>query len=188
MTLDDMREVVRFGARGYVQTMKKNKLLGPYAKSEQKIISWIDQYDSIGGIIDAIIRRDDTGTMILDGKNAKAKDFVDPDQLVFYALLYRLAYKKNPEKVGIIWFRYPYEEGKEETGVTWVDFKDEDLTSMAQRVKKAKHAMYKKKFSAKPSRNSCMFCDYKSECPERKSELEVKEISGKGSGFSDFSI
>ena len=188
MTDDDMREVVASGARGYVQTMKHNKLLGPYAKAEQKVIAWIDKWNPVGGIIDGMIRRDDVGLILLDGKNAKAKDFVDTDQLVFYALLFKLAYKKSPDKLGVVWFRYPYEEGTEETGVTWVDFKDEDIVRVAERAKKAKHNMYKKKFLATPSRKSCLFCAYKNTCEERKAELEVSEISGKGTGITDFSL
>lgn len=188
MTLEEMRQVVSSGARGYVQTMKHNKLLGPYAKSEQKIISWIDKWNPIGGILDAIIRRGDVGVMILDGKNAKAKDLVDTDQLVFYALLYKLAYKQLPDKLGVIWFRYPYSEETGEEGVTWVEFNGEDLTRVALRAKNAKHNMYKKKFPAKPSRDACLFCTFKKDCIERKEELEVSEIDGKGDGFSDFSI
>ncbi len=188
MTIDEMRQIVISGARGYVQTMKQHKLLGPYAKSEQKIISWIDKWNPIGGIIDAIIRRDDVGIMILDGKNAKSKDFVDTDQLVFYALIFKLAYKKIPQKLGVVWFRYPYSDETNEQGVTWVAFSEDDLKRVAERAKKAKHSMHKKKFIAKPSRLSCMFCEYKSACDERKQELEVSEIDGKGSGFSDFSL
>lgn len=188
MTRDEMLQVVLSGTKGYVQTMKKHKLIGPYAKSEQKIIAWIDNYNSVGGILDMIIRRDDVGVMLLDGKNAKSKDFVDTDQLVFYALLFKLAYKKTPQKLGIVWFRYPYNEESGDEGVTWVEFTEEDIVKVAERAKKAKHGMYKKKFPAKPSRNACVFCEYKSACEERKAELEVAEIDGKGDGFSDFSI
>lgn len=188
MTMEEMRQIVADGARGYIQTMKRHRLLGPFAKSEQKIIAWIDKWNPIGGILDAIIRRDDSGVMILDGKNASAKELVDTDQLVFYALLYKLAYKQLPDKLGVIWFRYPFSEESGEEGITWVEFKDEDLTRVATRAKTAKHNMYKKKFPAKPSRMSCLFCEYKDACAERKAELEVSEIDGKGDGFSDFSL
>ena len=188
MTRDEMLLTVLTGTKGYVQTMKKHKLLGVYAKAEQKIIAWIDKWNSVGGIVDMVIRRDDVGIMLLDGKNAKSRDFVDPDQLVFYALLFKLAYRKTPQKLGLVWFRYPYDEDTGEEGVTWVDFAEEDIVKVAERAKKAKHGMYKKKFQATPSRNACIFCEYKSACTERKEELEVSEISGKGDGFSDFSI
>lgn len=186
MTIEEMKENVSSGIRGFIPTLKHNKLLGKYSKAEQKVLGWIDNYTPLGGYIDIILRKDEEGVILLDGKNAKVREFASEDQLIFYALLFKLSFKTNPDKLGFIWFRYPYSEETGEQGVTWVEFTDDQLSQMSERIKKVKHKMYKKKFEATPSRMACKFCEYTSACQERKDELEVKEISGKG--FSDFSL
>ena len=68
---DQMLETCQAGVAGYLRTMKAQKLLGPYARAEVDITTWVDKYTPVAGRPDVIIRRDDTGLLILDGKNAK---------------------------------------------------------------------------------------------------------------------
>lgn len=121
---DELWETIEKGVRGYILTMKQHKLLGPYAKSEQDLSCYIDKWTPIGGRADLIIRREDTGITILDGKNSKRyKDrktgkpitHTDPDQLRWYALCFYLCYHRLPDRLGFVYFRYPY-------GSTVVDF------------------------------------------------------------------
>lgn len=65
-----LRQVCLDGAINYLKTMKHNKLLGPYARSEVDLLAYVDDYTPIGGRADKIIRRDDTGITIIDGKNS----------------------------------------------------------------------------------------------------------------------
>ncbi len=152
MSKADMWEVCEEGILGFVQTMKAHRFLGPYAKAEVDILGWIDKWNPIGGRADTVVRRDDTGITILGGKNTKHKmKYTDPDQLRWYALLFKLAYKKMPDRLAYVWYRFPSgkvtydEDGAEvvETGVEWVEFDEEDLRGLAQRALEAKKLMSK---------------------------------------------
>lgn len=158
----------------YLRTMKFNKLIGPYAKSEVELVSYVDKYTPVGGRADLIVRRDDTGLMILDGKNSKTKGkYTNPDQLRWYALCFYLCYGEYPKSLGFIYFRYPHgfvPEGstEAESGVDWVPYTKEDLTGIAERAIEVKKGMFKESFPAKPSPANCRFCDYETVCPERQ--------------------
>ena len=191
LTKDQMLQIVLDGVKGFIQTCKYNKLLGVYSKSEVKMVAWLDRYNSIGGILDIVIRREDSGTLLLDGKNSRIKEKVDEDQLHFYALLYRYSYRTLPSRLGFVWFRYPYEENTEETGISWVEVSPEKLQELNDRVLNAKKGMYKKKFGAKPSRDTCIFCDYKDQCGDYLEGEQLVESLKKvptSNGFGDFSL
>lgn len=209
MTRQDMLDVVRSGITGYVHTMKAHKFLGPYAKAEVDLVGWVDRWNPIGGRADTIIRRDDTGVTIIDGKNTKHKmKYTDPDQLRWYALLFKLAYDQMPDRLAYVWYRFPYgmkthaEDGSEviETGVEWITFDEDDLKGIAQRALDAKKAMWKGKFAPTPSPSTCRFCDFESICKARQEQkrsnakgrrksVEV-EVEGEpnSEGFLDFTL
>lgn len=198
------------GILGYLRTMKEHRLLGEYARAEVELLGWIDKWNPVGGRADTIIRRSDTGVTILDGKNSKSKGkYTDPDQLRWYALLYWLAYRRLPDRLGFVYYRYPYgtpmedekgepvlgEDGVQmiEQGVEWVPFTKDDLRGLAQRAVKARRGMEKGKFEATPSPKTCRFCDYETVCPERQAQKDanrrttkpdVPELAGSG-GFID---
>ncbi len=209
MTREDMLDVVRDGITGYLSTMKAHKFLGPYAKAEVNIVGWIDKWNAIGGRVDTIVRRDDTGVTIIDGKNTKHKmKYTDPDQVRFYALLFFLAYNQMPDRLAYVWYRFPHgmktngEDGSEviETGVEWVEFDEGDLKGIAQRALDAKKAMWKGKFDPTPSPKTCRFCDFESICKARQEQRRanagrrrkavVIELDGDSDekGFTDFTL
>jgi CRISPR/Cas system-associated exonuclease Cas4 (RecB family) len=213
MTADEMLEVCREGIIGYLRTMKQHRLLGEYAKAEVELIGWIDKWNPVGGRADLIVRREDTGISLLDGKNSRYKD-ADPDQLRWYALCFLLAYKVMPDRIGFIWYRYPYgkeerdkegnlvygEDGepKIEQGVEWIPFTKEDLQGIAARAVEAKRLMKKEIFEANPVPDYCRNCVFESVCEARQAQRRANakkngkdkklgEIDGEG-GFSDFSL
>jgi len=113
---DEMWEVIETGVSGFIKTMKANKLLGPYARSEVDLTCYVDKFTPIGGRADLILRRVGSGITILDGKNSRRyKDrktggwmtFTDPDQLRWYALCFYLAYHRMVDRLGFVYFRYP---------------------------------------------------------------------------------
>ncbi len=188
---DEMEKLVEDALQGYFRTLKAHRLLGPYAKAEVELLAYLDKYNPIGGRADLIIRRDDTGVMILDGKNSKRykdpKDktkfmtYTDPDQLRWYALLYLLCYQKLPDKLAFVYYRYPYGDpvlgvdgnpvpGETETGIDWVDFTKADLKGLAQRAVDARTGMHKEKFEARPEPSKCRLCDFESVCQERQAQ------------------
>ena len=191
VTITELREVVHNGIFGFVKTFKHNKLIGPYARCETDYIGYIDKWNPIGGRFDFLIRRDDVGTMILDGKNGKRDKngviHIDPDQLRFYALAFWLQHKVLPNKLGFIPYRYPWGwvppedewpvdatgvpiKPEPETGVMWVDFDMGMLKALAFRAVEARKGMEKGKFDPTPTPTKCKFCDFEDVCPERQAQ------------------
>jgi|TARA_R110000824_G_scaffold48399_24_gene136752 hypothetical protein len=198
---EDMIDICREGVVGYLQTMKHFRFLGVYAKAEVDLLGWIDKWNPIGGRADTIIRRDDTGITIIDGKNTKHKmRYTDPDQLRWYALLFKLSYRQLPDRLAYVWYRFPYNEEEGETGVEWIDFTEEDLKGIAQRAIDARLAMRKRKFEPTPSPKNCQWCDFEPVCEARQTQRKanaanrkprasskVEELKGSG-GFIDLSL
>lgn len=208
MTRTEMLDTIRDGVTGYVQTMKHHRFLGPYAKAEVNLLGWVDKWNPVGGIADTIIRRDDTGITIIDGKNTKHKMvYTDPDQLRWYAMLFKLAYKQMPDRLAYVWYRFPFgkttfnDAGEEvvETGVEWIPFDEDDLRGLAQRALDVKQGMRKHKFDPNPVPKVCRFCDYESVCDARQAQRaanaakrgrkskSVDEIT-EGDGYTDLTL
>lgn len=172
---DEMLKICRDGILGYLRTMKANKLLGPYAKSEVDLTAWVDKYTPIAGRPDLILRRDDTGLTILDGKNSRNPGkYTNPDQLRWYALCFYLAYNTFPDKLVFCYYRYPEGINPPEhnpntpwNGLVEVPCTRDDLKQLAVRAKNTYRAMGKGVFDPTPSPTTCRFCDYESVCDAR---------------------
>lgn len=169
LTRSEMLQHCRDAVLNYLKTMKAHRFIGPYAKAEVGLVGWIDKYTQIGGRADVIIRRDDTGITILDGKNSKRKD-PDPDQLRWYALLFKLSYKELPARIGFVWYRFPFDAENGETGLDWIPFTELDLEGIAQRVVQARLDMRKRKFQPTPSPPDCKYCEYELSCEARQTQ------------------
>ena len=209
---NELWETIEQGLKGYFKTMKAHKLLGPYSRSEVDLTCYIDKWTPIGGRADLIIRREDTGITILDGKNSKRyKDrktgklitYTDPDQLRWYALCFYLTYRKFPDRLGFVYFRYPFglpkvdsdgvavpevdENGlsmgatEKESGVEWVTYTKADLAGIARRAKDALKGMNREKFLAVPDPPKCKFCDFEMVCPERQVQRKANSRNRKSS-------
>lgn len=191
----EMLQVCLDGVRGYMRTMKAHKLLGPYARAEYDLVGWVNKFTPVGGRADVIIRREDTGISIIDGKNGKEKGkYTTPDQLRWYALCYYLAFGKLPDRVGFVYYRFPYghpkPDGGVEDGVDWVPVTRPDIEGLAQRAIDARKAMDKEKFAPTPSPQACKFCDYETICEARKAQKAMnsrgrKKSDADGVDFSD---
>lgn len=169
------------GALNYLKTLKHNKLLGPYARSEVDLLAYVDDYTPIGGRADKIIRREDTGITIIDGKNsANVGKYTNPDQLKWYALCFYLAYHKLPDRLFFCYYRYPYGAPPKDidedtwTGLVEVSFTESDLKELALRAKKALKGMNKGDFEPTPSGSACRFCEYESVCEKRQSTKKTR--------------
>lgn len=189
-TKAEMLQTCRDGVAGFLRTMKAQKLLGPYARAEVELLGWINKYTPVGGRADFIIRRDDTGITILDGKNALSKGkYTSPDQLRWYALCYYLAYGKIPDRLGFVYFRYPYGmpkgDGTIEEGVDWVPVTRPDLEGLAKRAVDARKGMDKERFDATPTPTGCKFCDYETVCDARQAQKAANSRGRKSSQIPD---
>ena len=189
-TREDLQNMIHEAVMGYMKTLKQHRLLGPYAKAEVELLGYINKYTPVGGRADVIVRREDTGITILDGKNSKryqdpkTKKYTlthtSPDQLRWYALCFYLTYRALPDRLGFVYYRYPYgkpildEKGNDtdeiEQGVDWVDFTKDDLKGLAARAVDVVKGLDKEHFDPKPTPTNCKYCDYEPICPERQAQ------------------
>jgi len=166
-TREEMLQVCMDGVFGYLKTVKAQKLLGSYAKSEINLVGDVEGV-SIGGRVDMIINRKDTGVTILDGKNSTHKDkYLDPDQLRFYALCYKAIEGKLPDRLGWVYYRFPANKETGETGVSWVPCTEDDIEGLTQRIVSVREDMEAEKFEPTPTPKNCKFCDFETMCPPR---------------------
>lgn len=197
----ELLQICRDGVAGFLRTMKAQRFLGTYARAEVDLLGWIDKYNPIGGRVDLLIQRDDTGVTILDGKNGKEKGkYTSPDQLRWYALCYYLAYGTLPDRLGFVYYRYPYgmvkPDGTIEEGVDWVPVTKADIEGIAERAISVRKAMEKEKFSPTPSPQACKFCAYETVCEARKEQKAQNAKNRKkktdgleiGEGFTDLEL
>ena len=195
---EELHKVCLDGVLGYLQTMKSNKLLGPYARAEVDLTVWVDKYTPIGGRPDVIIRREDTGVTIIDGKNGMTPGkYTDPQQLQWYALCFYLAYSVIPNRLAFCYFRYPdgsppkgHDPTKPWTGLVDVPVVRDDLTTLAVKAKGVYRSIGERMFDPTPSSKSCKFCAYETVCDARISQKSINaktrvadDVLGESSGI-----
>lgn len=167
-TVHTMEQDCMDAAFNYYRTMKHNKLLGTYAKSEVRLKNRIegDKFP-IGGIADLIIKNGE-GIHILDGKMTVHKSkYCEKDQLIWYALLFWLEYGVMPNKIGWIWFSHPYDEEKGEQGVEYIDYTKQDMLELATEAKDMQISLRSENFEATPKPSNCRLCPFESVCTPR---------------------
>jgi len=124
------REVVKTIPRG-LGIIRQHRLLGPRAEAEVKLDSVIEGH-MLGGRADFIIQRTKPygDLVILDGKGSRHRDkYVDPQQLWWYAMLYRTKYIVVPDRLGFIFWRQ-----EPENSLDWVDFNQKSLDALLSGV------------------------------------------------------
>lgn len=171
---------------GYLKTMKVNRLLGTYAKSEVRLSASLGDGVPIGAKVDLILRRPETGVWILDGKNStQVGVHTDPSQLRWYALCFYLQYGEMPQALKFIYFRYPagtpvseiqgIPEGVEEwNGLVDIPFDKQDLEGLAESARVVYQGMSRQDFDAKPDPKTCQFCEYERICPQRQAQKKSR--------------
>lgn len=123
----DVRDTVPVG----IETVKRERLLGPYAMAEVKLDRKFQGHD-LGGRADFIIQRASPlrDLVIIDGKGSRHRHkYVSPKQLHWYALLHRLQYNYAPDKLAFLYWRYPPSENMD-----WVAFSSTDLDQLLEDI------------------------------------------------------
>ena len=199
---EEMLKVCLDGVRGYLTTMKHNKLLGQYARSEVDLVAELKEGHLIGGRADLIIKRG-SEVGVYDGKNSKSKGkYTSPDQLRWYGLLYKACEGTLPDKLGFVYFRYPFgtlkEDGGVEQGVEYVDCNEVDLQTLSERAIQVRDNIMAQKFDANPQPKYCMWCEYNEMCEPRQKQRKANskkrkkslglELDTKGAVFFEFSL
>lgn len=198
---EDLLQTCLDGVSGYLRTMKANRLLGPYAAAEVPLRTWLDAHTPIAGRPDIIVRRADTGVIILDGKNSKNPGrHTKPDQLRWYALCFYLKHNVLPERLAFVYYRYPVgnpppPEGKappvdpaQWTGLVEVPLVREDLQQLGVRAKKTQDALRRNLFEPTPSPATCQYCEFQSTCGprmEQKAANAARRKTHKGASGSE---
>ena len=153
-----------------LDVIKDKKLLGPIAKSEYKLQSYFEsnKYVLLTSKVDFLIKNATDGLMILDGKATSNKNnyLKNPEQLYFYAMIYKFKHGVYPDKIGY-WF---WRTGE----LVFVPFDESNIEKLKEDMKDVLYKIYKKKFAATPEYSTCLFCNYQEECLDRKKHCAEK--------------
>ena len=137
----------------------------------------------IAGRADFIIQRTKPhgDLCLVDGKGSRHRGkYVDPRQLHWYAMLYRLRFGTLPDKLAFLYWKFAPPES-----VDWVDFSEEALDHLLGEVRSAfvqidrgrkalpktdpgtLQVLAREQFHPKPNSDNCRFCVYASKmtCP-----------------------
>lgn len=159
-----------------VETIRRHKLVTPGSVAEFDMTQLYTKDGvtmKLGGRSDFLHRARETGVTLQDGKGSKYRDqYVDTNQLVWYATLHYLKFGVAPDRVGFIYWRFPSDP------VQWVDYGEEDIRATVDRAFETEKKVRLKMFEASPSVGACKRCDYISGCEEGTSlvrSLKVEE-------------
>ena len=173
-------DVVATIPRG-IGIIRHHRFLGTDAEAEVKLDTWVDGH-IVGGRSDFIMTRvkPHGDLVILDGKGSRWREqYVDHQQLWWYAMLYKLKNKRLPDRLGFVFWR-----SEPEKSVDWVDFDQASLDDLQAGIMDAiTHIEAGKKtlesvdneparlqvlqddFATRPSRD-CKLCEFRPVCPD----------------------
>lgn len=117
---------------------------------------WMDNGVGLVGSIDWLIKRPDGSYLIYDAKSSQTMEYLDRDQLRFYALAVRERFGILPEQVGYLMIRkqqvIPYEITNQEV--------DDLLVRLYAASKQSEQGL----LSATPSTKLCSGCQFSTVC------------------------
>lgn len=169
-------------------TIRHYRLLGAFAEAEVKLDRMVNSH-KLGGRSDFIIHRTKPHLdwVILDGKGSQHRGkYTDPQQLLWYGVLYRLAYGRSPDKMGFLYWR-----SKPPESIDWLDYSDDSLDdflkeilrtiqeieSLSEKVSSVDPSEGRRVFKPRPDFGSCRFCPYATEtlCPVGSELMQSKQ-------------
>jgi len=93
-----------------LKAVVRERLWGRATRSEYPIsVPLSNGRDGLRGKLDFVIQKDTEDgdeLTILDGKSTKNVDRPDEDQLYFYALMYFMRFRRMPDRLGFLFYRY----------------------------------------------------------------------------------
>lgn len=157
---------------GVLNGIKREKLIGPYAKSEVVLRTQFQSSYFLYGRVDFIIRKPDGEVLVIDGKASKHRDkYVDEDQLLFYAIAFRLKYGTLPDRMGFYYYRYADDP---EQAFDWYEPDLVKLRDLRSELLTAFTNIQKRRFQATPKYEHCQWCPWEPVCTERQKEKAIK--------------
>lgn len=155
-----------------------------HAKSEVPIKILLKKTgDVLSGRLDFLCTYSDDTVEILDGKGTHKLKNVDEEQLYFYALMYYLKYRRFPDKLGFLFYRYQQ--------IKYIDFDKDRILGFKNKLALTKRLIKKdKEFKASVGiSKQCKWCAYSFSCDafiKRKNELAEKRASKNQVGLPEY--
>lgn len=170
MTQEECLQTCRDMVSKTLDAIKREKLLGPYSKSEVVQKVQLQNNFFLYGIIDFLIRKQDGTIILLDGKASKHREkYVDRDQLVFYGLAFHLQHMQMPHKLGFIFYHFGDDP---EQAFEWMDIQKKDIDILYNQVLETFLAIRRKQFKATPMAKHCQYCPWEPVCEERQKQKQ----------------
>ena len=160
-----------------ISAIKREKLIGPYAKSEKEF-KVRHKKDFLYGYVDFLIRDSNDNVILLDGKSSRYREErVDETQLYYYALMFYKKYKKLPDKMGFLYFRFGDDE---EEAFDWIeDISKEKLSELKSDIDEVIFNIRNYEFQADPNPKWCKWCPWESICDERLEQKKKNRMKRK---------
>lgn len=161
-----------------VESIRKHQLLSKNSKTEVDLTSVNRSKEfnlsvKIGGRPDFIHTNDNKNFWIIDGKASKYRDqYVDPQQLIWYAVQFYLKYGIAPTRLGFLFWSFP------DDPITWIEFDEDSLRKNHRATFVVAGNILNGNFPTKPSKE-CKLCAYKDICPEGQEQLKIMELESK---------
>lgn len=152
--------------------IKRERFLGPYAKSEVRLKVRFGPEHFLYGYIDFIIRKQDDTVLLLDGKASRHREKnVDVNQLYYYALLYSLRYHRLPDKLGFFYYRFADDP---ELAMDWIPVDRKKILELRVDIEDALYDIAQKRlFPAQPNYKHCRWCPWEITCKERQEQKQA---------------
>lgn len=172
---------------GCVDIIKNNKLLAPSSTCEVDLT--VERYDKstdinlkFGGRADFIFQFSSENIWIMDGKAYNDREqYVDVEQVVWYALQFYIKYHKSPSRIGFIYWKFPNDP------IQWVEYTDSSLRDCYKQTFDVVNRIKLKLFDPKPSK-ACKLCPIKEKCEDGQDFIKQMKTENKYVSSSVFDI
>ena len=171
---EELNEFVPAG----VEVIRTNGLLTDNSRAEVDltVVYRSDEHDltvKMGGRTDFLHGYGDN-VWILDGKGGKHRDkYVDPEQVIWYALLHYLRFRVAPTRIGFVYWKFPKDP------LQWVDYDGQSFRDSVSKTFEVAKKIQLKMFNPIPS-EKCKPCNYRNKCEEGRKHVAAMKVEDDG--------
>jgi CRISPR/Cas system-associated exonuclease Cas4 (RecB family) len=173
------RDLIEFIPSG-IETIRFYHLLTDTSRAEVDLTVEYASHDLLlrmGGRAD-FIHGSKNDIWILDGKGSAHRErYVDPEQVIWYAIQHLIKYHVAPTRLGFIYYRFPKEP------LQWVSYDKQAIQSSINRTFEISKKILNKEFTAIPT-HECNRCEYKDKCSDGHNYLSEHRVAS-GERISD---
>lgn len=180
-TREELVKDCRAALKRLLAVIIRNRLYGRYANAEVDLKLYLKEYDiALFGKIDIATIPSESRIVLADLKSELNKDYVNPDQLKWYALLWYYKFVHYPTELLFIPLR-----GKDE--IVQVDTSPEELKDLMGSILGVRDQIKADRKFAPRVNAKCWSCPEKNICllsPYAQKHIAKKELAEKGEFFS----